>query len=173
MIVHGHKIEWSQQRSLSQHTLSEGATPSCHACNQGQLLFVHEHFTHVFCHRVQLQLYMHATAADGLSVQERFTDALLRDKAQVNLPMDRIFSQTVSGAPKSEVLQMLAQRHPSADYHFVEDKLSTLEKVPPFHTLLKPDAETKIIQMQFNVQHPLSDMSSVRDTGTLAAGVCD
>lgn len=61
--------------------------------------------------------------------QERFTDALLRDKAQVALPLDRIFSQTVSGAPKSEVLQMLAARHRGAACHFVEDKLSTLEKV--------------------------------------------
>lgn len=68
-----------------------------------------------------------------LSMQERFTDALLKDKAEVDLPLDRIFSQTVSGAPKSEVLQMLAERHPSATYHFVEDKWSTLEKVPAFH----------------------------------------
>lgn len=61
--------------------------------------------------------------------QERFTDALLRDKANVILPLDRIFSQTVSGAPKSEVLQMLEDRHPGSAYHFVEDKMGTLEKV--------------------------------------------
>jgi hypothetical protein len=50
--------------------------------------------------------------------------------AGITLPLDRIFSQTVSGAPKSEVLQDLADRHPdAAAYVFVEDKLSTLEKV--------------------------------------------
>jgi len=61
--------------------------------------------------------------------QERFTEALLRDMAKVPLPLDRIFSQTVSGRPKSEVLLKLAERHPRASYHFVEDKMGTLEKV--------------------------------------------
>lgn len=60
--------------------------------------------------------------------QERFTEALLRDMAKVPLPLDRIFSQTVSGRPKSEVLLKLAERHPRASYHFVEDKMGTLEK---------------------------------------------
>lgn len=64
-----------------------------------------------------------------VGAQERFTEALLRDMAHVPLPRDRIFSQTVSGDPKSEVLARLAARHPGAAYHFVEDKLSTLEKV--------------------------------------------
>ncbi len=49
--------------------------------------------------------------------------------ARVELPEDRIFSQTVSGRPKSEVLELLQRRHPGATYHFVEDKLGTLEKV--------------------------------------------
>ena len=53
----------------------------------------------------------------------------MRDKAKLALPLDRIFSQTVSGAPKSEVLLKLAHRHPGVQHHFVEDKLSTLEKV--------------------------------------------
>ncbi|PRW56992.1 hypothetical protein C2E21_4196 [Chlorella sorokiniana] len=62
--------------------------------------------------------------------QARFTEAILRQMAGIHFPMDRIFSQTVSGRPKSEVLEMLAERHPEAgSYHFVEDKLSTLEKV--------------------------------------------
>lgn len=49
--------------------------------------------------------------------------------AQVPLPAERIISQTVSGRPKSEVLHMLQQRHPGTAYHFIEDKMSTLEKV--------------------------------------------
>ena len=51
--------------------------------------------------------------------------------AGVDFPPDRIFSQTVSGKPKSEVLEALQARH-AADvqgFIFVEDKLSTLEKV--------------------------------------------
>ena len=73
---------------------------------------------------------LHRTSLFALvAAQERFTEALLRDMAHVPLPLDRIFSQTVSGAPKSEVLAKLAARHPGAAYHFVEDKLSTLEKV--------------------------------------------
>lgn len=50
--------------------------------------------------------------------------------AEVPFPDDHIFSQTVSGRPKSEVLLKLEERHPgAAAYHFIEDKLSTLEKV--------------------------------------------
>ena len=61
--------------------------------------------------------------------QARFTAALLTD-AGVPFADERIFSQTVSGRPKGEVLSMLAGRHPgAAGYHFVEDKLSTLEAV--------------------------------------------
>lgn len=63
-------------------------------------------------------------------LQARFTEAILRQMAGIQFPPDRIFSQTVSGAPKSEVLEMLAGRHPHAPArHFVEDKMSTLEKV--------------------------------------------
>ena len=129
-------------------------------------------------------------------MQARFTYALLKDMARVPFPEDHIFSQTVSGRPKSEVragvtsqfltirhrevehphgvliqglagrrtlsrnavvaadvhivsmlpccvhapgsqrpvlwvqvLQQLEERHPGAEaYHFIEDKLSTLEK---------------------------------------------
>jgi hypothetical protein len=35
--------------------------------------------------------------------QERFTYALLKDMAKVPFQLDHIFSQTVSGRPKSEV----------------------------------------------------------------------
>jgi len=60
--------------------------------------------------------------------QARFTAALLRDTAGVPFPDDRIFSQTVSGEPKSKVLLSLAAAHPaSTGLHFVEDKLATLE----------------------------------------------
>ena len=49
--------------------------------------------------------------------------------AQVPFPDDHIFSQTVSGAPKSEVLLQLEAAHPgAAGYHFIEDKMGTLEK---------------------------------------------
>lgn len=54
----------------------------------------------------------------------------MRDMAEVPFPPDRIFSQTVSGRPKTEVLEQLAARHPrAAGLVFVEDKLTTLEKV--------------------------------------------
>lgn len=62
-------------------------------------------------------------------VQARFTQAILKQKAGIDFPMDRIFSSTVSGQPKSEVLEMLRERHAGLDCHFVEDKLSTLRKV--------------------------------------------
>jgi len=62
--------------------------------------------------------------------QAHFTAALLANAARVPFPDADIFSQTVSGAPKTEVLAQLRARHPDAGgLHFVEDKLSTLEKV--------------------------------------------
>ncbi|CAG9463179.1 unnamed protein product [Pedinophyceae sp. YPF-701] len=61
--------------------------------------------------------------------QARFTLQLLREMAGVQLEDERVFSMTVSGRPKGEVLAMLGERHPGAALHFVEDKLSTLEKV--------------------------------------------
>ena len=45
------------------------------------------------------------------------------------MPPERIFSQAESGKPKTEVLQLLEDRHAGEEYHFVEDKLSTLLKV--------------------------------------------
>jgi phosphoglycolate phosphatase-like HAD superfamily hydrolase len=61
--------------------------------------------------------------------QARFTEALLREKAGIPFPPERIFSQTASGRPKSEVLAALRAAHPGGAAHFVEDKMSTLEKV--------------------------------------------
>lgn len=62
--------------------------------------------------------------------QAHYTEVLLRDMAGVDFPGDRIHSTTVSGEPKAEVLARLAEQHPdAAGYIFVEDKLSTLEKV--------------------------------------------
>ncbi|KAG2445183.1 hypothetical protein HYH02_008651 [Chlamydomonas schloesseri] len=62
--------------------------------------------------------------------QAHYTEILMRDMAAVPFPGDRIFSQTVSGRPKGEVLANLAAAHPDATAKiFVEDKLSTLEKV--------------------------------------------
>ena len=55
----------------------------------------------------------------------------MRDMAGVPFAPERIFSQTVSGRPKSEVLAALAARHGAGVGRkvFVEDKASTLEKV--------------------------------------------
>jgi hypothetical protein len=65
--------------------------------------------------------------------QARFALALLKEIGKIPFEEDRVFSQTVSGQPKGEVLRMLEERHDSGDgsvsFHFVEDKLSTLEKV--------------------------------------------
>lgn len=63
------------------------------------------------------------------SMQARFTETLMRDMANVPFQADRIFSQAESGRPKTEVLRMLEERHPNTEYHFIEDKFGTLEKV--------------------------------------------
>ena len=64
-----------------------------------------------------------------MMLQARFTEALMKDKAQIDFPADRIFSTAETGQPKSEVLKQLEQKHPGTSYHFVEDKLGTLDKV--------------------------------------------
>lgn len=61
--------------------------------------------------------------------QARFTQMILDRMAFIDFPPERIYSQTVSGRPKTEVLEMLQERHPGTQYHFVEDKYSTLVKV--------------------------------------------
>lgn len=62
--------------------------------------------------------------------QAHYTEILLRDMAGVAFPSSRIFSQTISGKPKGEVLSALAAQHADApEAVFVEDKLNTLEKV--------------------------------------------
>lgn len=63
-------------------------------------------------------------------MQAEYTEILMRDMAKVPFPSDRIFSQTISGRPKGEVLAALEAKHPQATAKiFVEDKLGTLEKV--------------------------------------------
>jgi len=63
-------------------------------------------------------------------MQARFTHALLRDLGGLDFDMERIYSQTVSGRPKTEVLEKLAAAAPpGCRLTFVEDKLSTLEAV--------------------------------------------
>lgn len=49
--------------------------------------------------------------------------------AKVPIDPRDIFSTTVSGQPKSEILIDLQRQHPNMTHHFVEDKLGTLEKV--------------------------------------------
>ncbi len=62
--------------------------------------------------------------------QAHFTDTLLREMADVHIPLERIYSQTVSGQPKAEVLVMLQEHHSGAKgLHFIEDKMGTLDKV--------------------------------------------
>ena len=60
--------------------------------------------------------------------QARFTEALMHNMARVPIASEDIFSTTVSGQPKSEILVDLQRQHPGLTYHFVEDKLGTLEK---------------------------------------------
>eukprot|EP00877_Chromochloris_zofingiensis_P003895 jgi/Chrzof1/13506/Cz08g00110.t1 len=80
-----------------------------------------------------LQAALHSSTDELYIVttkQAHFTELLLQRMADVPLPAERIYSTTVSGAPKSSVLSQLAADHPGAkEYIFVEDKLSTLEKV--------------------------------------------
>ena len=73
---------------------------------------------------------MTVVQCSAVSLQARFTEALLHGAAGVPIPAERIFSTTSTGQPKSEVLQHLEQQHPGAPaFHFVEDKLGTLHKV--------------------------------------------
>ena len=71
------------------------------------------------------------------ALQARFTEALLRGMAKVPVPNEDIHSTTLSGQPKSDILLQLAERHPGAACHFVEDKLSTLEKARPWTPSLR------------------------------------
>ncbi len=62
--------------------------------------------------------------------QARFTHALLTQLGGVDFPLERIFSQTASGRPKTEVLAKLSEgAPPGCRMIFVEDKQSTLEAV--------------------------------------------
>lgn len=65
----------------------------------------------------------------GGGLQARFTEAILRDKAGISSLSDRIFSTAETGHPKSDVLVDLEKQHPGTEYHVVEDKLGTLDKV--------------------------------------------
>ncbi len=77
-----------------------------------------------------------ALAKPGLDIsivttkQARFTHALLTQLGGVDFPLERIFSQTASGRPKTEVLAKLSEgAPPGCRMIFVEDKMSTLEAV--------------------------------------------
>mmetsp|Transcript_40753 Transcript_40753/g.68249 ORF Transcript_40753/g.68249 Transcript_40753/m.68249 type:complete len:338 (+) Transcript_40753:127-1140(+) len=61
--------------------------------------------------------------------QARFTSILLNKMAGIPMADERIFSTTVSGAPKTDMLKTLQEGASGAALHFVEDKLSTLQKV--------------------------------------------
>ena len=62
--------------------------------------------------------------------QARFASAIMERKGKLVIPPERVFSQTVSGLPKTVVLADLQTASaPTARKIFVEDKMSTLEKV--------------------------------------------
>ena len=72
----------------------------------------------------------HADVFVVTTKQARFASAIMSQKANLEIPPERLFSQTVSGVPKTEVLLALqADAAPGARLVFVEDKMSTLEKV--------------------------------------------
>ena len=72
----------------------------------------------------------HAQVFVVTTKQARFASAIMSRKANIDIPPERLFSQTVSGVPKTEVLLALqADAAPGARLVFVEDKMSTLEKV--------------------------------------------
>lgn len=94
------------------------------ACASHSLLVVYLH-THP-----STQPQRHSTTPNQPTIQAHYTEVLMRDMAAVPFPPERIHSTTLSGEPKASVLARLAKEHPGADtYIFVEDKLSTLEKV--------------------------------------------
>ena len=62
--------------------------------------------------------------------QARFASAIMEKKGNLIIPDERVFSQTVSGAPKTDVLlDLSANAQKGARKIFVEDKYSTLVKV--------------------------------------------
>uniref|UniRef100_A0A7S0VAF5 Uncharacterized protein n=1 Tax=Polytomella parva TaxID=51329 RepID=A0A7S0VAF5_9CHLO len=85
--------------------------------------------------------------------QARYTDLILREMAGIELDPDHIISQTVSGRPKSEVLEELGAKHPETAQQprsriFVEDKLSTLEKTEKMTSL--KDWELILVDWGYN-----------------------
>jgi len=61
--------------------------------------------------------------------QKRFVERLLEKRLFFKFDSNKIFD-TSRGTPKAEILKMLQSKHPNASrYVFIEDKLSTLEKV--------------------------------------------
>ena len=89
------------------------------------------------CERAEVNAaeLLRAADAGGLHIvttkQARFAHALLTERAGVDaVPLDRIFSMTASGLPKTTVLAELQRgAAPGEPLRFVEDKLSALEKV--------------------------------------------
>jgi len=68
--------------------------------------------------------------------QARFTHALMNDMAKLPIALEDIYSTAESGRPKSDILQMLQERHSSATtFRFFEDKIGTLDKVEPMESM--------------------------------------
>lgn len=61
--------------------------------------------------------------------QARFAKEILHMLADMEFPLERMYSTTESGQPKWQVLESLQSNHPGARLHFVEDKLSALQLV--------------------------------------------
>ena len=99
-------------------------------------------------------------------LQARFTEALMKDKAKVDFSADRIFSTAETGQPKSEVLKQLEQKHPGTSYHFVEDKLGTLDKVGSNVSTLVPSCSFKL---EHHVDIPVPPSPCITDCKKVGA----
>lgn len=97
-------------------------------------------------------------------MQARFTEALLRGLAKVTVPGTDIYSTTLSGQPKSDILLQLAERHPGAACHFVEDKLSTLEKARHVCRFLWVLAQNPVLHTQ-----PRASAACIRSFSVLSS----
>lgn len=103
-----------------------------HACLQHACLAVTEQSLADMFNAIMAALTALSSVASEIflfGLKARFTEALMRDKAKLDFPADRIFSTAETGQPKSDVLKQLEHKHPGTSYHFVEDKLGTLDKV--------------------------------------------
>lgn len=101
--------------------------------------------------------------------QAHYTEILMRDMAGVPFAPDRIFSQTISGRPKAEVLVQLAAKHGGSVGRkvFVEDKYSTLEKVAKVPEL----ADWELFLVDWGYNTPLERQTAAANPRITVVGV--